>query len=65
MSTLENLRAPCHADGDRGTEAKPDHEKTTVSGPAVVKGEGGGEEAGDLDAYCASEEDCAEAVETI
>lgn len=66
MARLEDLRCPCHCDGDRGTETGADEEETDVTGPgAGGRGEGGGEETGNLDEDSGSEEVGAETVEAV
>lgn len=65
MALLEDLGAPGHADGDGGAEAESDHEEAAVAGPAVVGGQGGGQETGDLDADGGGEEVRARSVEAV
>lgn len=65
VSSLENLVGPGHADGHGGAETEADHEKATVSGPWVVKGERHGQKAGDLDKHGAGKENGAQSVEAI
>lgn len=65
VALLEDLGAPGHADGDGGAETESDHEEAAVAGPAVVGGQSGGQETGDLDADGGGEEVRARSVEAV
>lgn len=64
VARLEDLRGPGHGYGDGGAEAEADEQKADVAGPGG-RGEGGGEEAGDLEEAREREEEGAVLVEAV
>ncbi|PNY25928.1 Uncharacterized protein TCAP_04124 [Tolypocladium capitatum] len=65
VPTLEDLRAPGHANRHGRSEAEADHEETPVARPAVVEGKRGRQEASYLNADGSGKEECSIAVEAV
>lgn len=65
VPTLEDLRAPSHANRHGRAKAKAYHEQAAITCPSVVEGKGSHEQASNLDAYSSREKECSKTVEAV
>jgi hypothetical protein len=65
VALLEDLGTPGHADWHRGTKTETNHEKTSVSSPAIASCQSSGKETSDLDTDGSREEVRARSVEAV